>query len=101
MISPRRFSAIAETSAASGRIRKAEDEHPVRSAPKTKPRPTIRPGARSAVRPTALLGFQSLRRFTPDREWRDVSIYRACMPFVDSFAAINFRRGIGRLEGKR
>jgi hypothetical protein len=63
-------------------------------------RPAIRPGARSAVRPTALLGFQSLRRFAPDREWRDVSICRACMPFLDSFAAINFRRGIGRLEGE-
>jgi hypothetical protein len=101
MFSPRRFSAITQNICSERTSRKAEDEHPVRSAPKTKLRPTIRPGARSAVRPTALLGFQSLRRFAPDREWRDVSICRACVPFVDSFAAINFRRGIGRLEGKR
>lgn len=99
MFSPRRFSAITQNIHIERTYPQGRNEHPVRSAPKTKLRPAIRPGARSAVRPTALLGFQSLRRFAPDREWRDVSICRACMPFVDSFAAINFRRGIGRLGG--
>lgn len=99
MFSPRRFSAIAENIRSERTYPQGRERTSRSLGAEDKLRPAIRPGARSAVRPTALLGFQSLRRFAPDREWRDVSICRACVPFVDSFAAINFRRGIGRLGG--
>jgi len=99
MFSPRRFPAIAKNICSERTYPQGRGRTSRSLGAEDKLRPAIRPGARSAVRPTALLGFQSLRRFAPDREWRNVSICRACVPFADSFAAINFRRGIGRLEG--
>jgi hypothetical protein len=75
---------------------RGRDEHPVRSAPKTKLRPTIRAGCAAGESTDGTRGLLTLRRFTPDAGGPTFPSFRACMLFTEALAAINFRRGIVR-----
>jgi len=68
-------------------------EHPVRSAPKTKLRPTIRAGCVAGNSTDGTRGLFTLRRFTPDAGGATSPPRRACMLFAESLAAIIFVAG--------
>jgi hypothetical protein len=74
-------------------------EHPVRSAPDSKFRPTIR--ARCAVGDSSdgTHGIFTLRRFAPDAGCESVSRCAGLRAVCRSLAAIYFRRGIVRPRG--
>jgi len=76
-------------------------EHPVRLAPKTMLRPTIRLGCVVGNSTDGTPGFSIPSQVCSRCGWRDVSVCRACVPFRRSFAAINFRRGTVRPKGNR
>jgi len=58
-------------------------EHPARSAPDTKSGPPSGLGARSAIHPTALLGFSPFAGLLPMPGANLFPNSRACMPFAD------------------
>jgi len=75
-------------------------EHPVRPAPKSKLRPTIRARCAAGDSLDGAPGIFTLRRFVPDDRCGDVSIVAGLHAVRRSLAPIDFRRGIVRPVGK-
>jgi len=81
-------------------------EHPARSAPDTKSGPPSGLGARSAIHPTALLGFSPFAGLLPMPGANLFPNSRACMPFADRSPRFIFvaepsvQRGIKSEKGR-